>query len=134
MKLRHSLVPGLLAGALLFGGAASAQDNMAPAAAPATAASAQDSMAPATAPATADSTSATLQTPQGQVVIKSTPAPAPTIAPAPDFKSLSGGSKYITAEQAASYAPLANDFLHADTNRDGKVSRAEYERWVKQMK
>ncbi|HZX70167.1 MAG TPA: EF-hand domain-containing protein [Rhodanobacter sp.] len=77
--------------------------------------------------------SATYQTPQGQVVVNSAPAPAPTIGPAPDFNQLSGGSKSITPEQAASYPPLANDFLNADSNKDGKISKSEYARWMKQL-
>jgi len=28
--------------------------------------------------------------------------------------------------------PLANDFIQADRNRDGKVPRAEHERWLRQ--
>lgn len=80
------------------------------------------------------SQSATYQTAQGQLVVNSAPAPAPTIGPAPDFSQLSGGGKSISAEQAASYPPLANDFLDADSNKDGKISQSEYARWVKQLK
>lgn len=120
MKLRHSLIPGLVAGAMLFGGAAIGQN--APAA------------ATSSAGAGSITHSATFQTPQGEVVINSVPAPAPTIAPPPDFKQLSGGGKSITAEQAAAYPPLANDFLNADSNKDGKISQSEYARWVKQLR
>lgn len=118
MKLRHSLIPALIAGALLAGGIASAQD------------------APASAPATAASVSptATYQTAQGELIVHSVAAPAPTIGPAPDFKQLSGDSKGITPAQAAAYPPLANDFLNADSNKDGKISQAEYARWVKALK
>ena len=116
MKLRIPLVSSLLAGAILFGGVTLAQD------APAS-----------TAMSGPGTTSATYQTPQGQVVVNSAPAPAPTIDPAPDFSQLSGGSKSITVEQAASYPPLANDFLNADRNKDGKISKSEYARWVKQL-
>lgn len=119
MKLRTPLFSGLIAGGLLFGGLALAQDAPAPAASSAM-----------TAPG---NNSATYQTPQGQVVINSVPAPAPTIGPAPEFAQLSGGSKGITAEQAAAYPPLANDFINADSNKDGKISKSEYARWVKQL-
>lgn len=119
MKLRTSLVSSLLAGAMLFGGVTLAQD------APA--------LATATAMSTPGTTSATYQTPQGQLVVNSAPAPAPTFGPAPDFSQLSAGGKSITAEQAASYPPLANDLLNADTNKDGKISKSEYARWVKQL-
>ncbi|TAL98626.1 MAG: hypothetical protein EPN69_01785 [Rhodanobacter sp.] len=120
MKLRTPLFSGLVASALLFGGSATAQDAPAPA----------ESSALAGSP----TSSVTYQTPQGEVVINSVPAPAPTIAPAPDFKQLAAGGKGITTEQAVSYPPLANDFLNADRNKDGKISKSEYQRWVKQMK
>ena len=119
MKARIPLFHGLIAAALLSGGVALAQDAPAPAASSAMAAP--------------SSSSATYQTPQGQVVVNSVPAPAPTIAPAPDFAQLAGGGKSISAEQADSYPPLANDFLNADTNKDGKISKSEYERWAKQL-
>lgn len=99
MKLRHSFIPGLITSAMLFGGTVIAQD--------ATTGSATHS--------------ATYQTAQGEVVINSVPAPAPTIGPAPNFKQLSGDSKSITPEQAAACPPLANDFLHGDSNKDGKI-------------
>ena len=49
------------------------------------------------------------------------------------FATLSGGKKSITEAQAAAYPPLANDFEYADSNRNGSISKAEYQRWVKQM-
>ena len=106
----------LLTAGLLSAGACLAQDNPAPAAS-----------------ATATGT-ATFNTPQGEVVINSTPAPAPTIAPPPSFQQLAAGGKSITEEQASAYAPLANDFLNADSNKNGKISEAEYARWVKQLR
>lgn len=70
---------------------------------------------------------------QGQVVVRSVPAPAPTAGPAPDFGQLSGGSKSITEDQAVAYPPLANDFINADRNRNGKISKTEYNNWTKQL-
>jgi hypothetical protein len=50
----------------------------------------------------------------------------------PPFKRLDArGAGYITSDEADAYPPLANDFIHADANRDGRITRAEYERWAK---
>ena len=75
---------------------------------------------------------ASYPTPQGELTVRSMPAPAPQIGPAPAFTQLSGGGKGITEQQAAAYPPLANDFLHADSNRNGSISKAEYQRWTRQ--
>lgn len=124
MKSRKLLLSTLAVGTLLFAGTLIAQDMPMPASsAPAAAGSA------AASPADTD----TLQTAQGQVTVKSVPPPAPSIPPAPSFKQLADGGKAITQAQAAAYPPLANDFGYADRNKDGKISKAEYERWVKQL-
>jgi hypothetical protein len=72
----------------------------------------------------------TMPAPQGQVVVNSTPAPAKPSGPAPDFATLSGGKGSITEKQASAFPLLANDFQYADANRDGRVSKAEYQKWV----
>jgi hypothetical protein len=84
------------------------------------------------APAAPTADQASYQTPQGELTVRSTPAPAPQIGPAPDFAQLSAGGKGITEAQAVAYPPLANDFLHADSNRNGSISKAEYQRWARQ--
>ncbi|UPG96799.1 hypothetical protein [Luteibacter aegosomatissinici] len=71
-----------------------------------------------------------MATPQGQVQVNSGPAAPKPAGPPPDFKTLSGGKGYITAEQASAYPLLANDFQYADSNRDGRISKAEYTKWV----
>jgi len=68
--------------------------------------------------------------PGGQVTVNSGPAPAKPSGPAPDFTTLSGGKKSITPEQASAFPLLANDFQYADSNRDGHISKAEYQKWV----
>ena len=125
MKSRKLLLSTLAVGTLLFAGILIAQDMPMPA-----------SSAPAAAGSAAASASAaaqTLQTAQGQVTVKSVPPTPPSIPPAPSFKQLADGGKAITQAQAAAYPPLANDFGYADRNKDGKISKAEYERWVKQL-
>jgi hypothetical protein len=71
-----------------------------------------------------------MPTSQGQVTVNSGPAPAKPSGPAPDFATLSGGKGSITPTQASAFPLLANDFQYADSNRDGKISKAEYQRWV----
>jgi hypothetical protein len=72
----------------------------------------------------------TMSSPQGQVQVNSGPAAPKPAGPAPDFKTLSGGKASITPEQASAYPLLANDFQYADSNRDGRISQAEYKKWV----
>jgi hypothetical protein len=77
-----------------------------------------------------DTRSATYQTAQGELTVTSgQPAPR-DFGPPPPFAQLAGGASHIGEECAAAYAPLANDFIHADGNRDGRVSNAEYTRWI----
>lgn len=78
----------------------------------------------------AGATGTTMPTAQGPVTVNSAPAPAKPSGPAPDFATLSGGKGFITATQASAFPLLANDFQYADANRDGKISKAEYQRWV----
>jgi hypothetical protein len=54
------------------------------------------------------------------------------IGPPPSFEQLSGGGKWISEDQAAAYPPLANDFLNASHNGK-RISKAQYDNWVKQL-
>jgi hypothetical protein len=144
MKFRKQLLSTLITSALMFGGVVLAQDAPPPPPppppVPAAPAAPMDQAAPAApassampaAPGAADQTTATSQTPQGQVTVNSSPAPAPTIGPAPSFEQLSGGGKSISEDQAAAYPPLANDFINADRNKNGQISKSEYANWLKQ--
>ncbi len=79
-----------------------------------------------------DSQTTTFQTAQGEVVVHTGQPEARQYAPPPPFAQLdTRGAGYITSNEAGAYPPLANDFIHADGNRDGRVTRAEYERWAK---
>jgi hypothetical protein len=71
------------------------------------------------------------QTPDGKLTVHSgQPGPRQYATP-PAFAQLSGGKAYITAADAEGYDLLANDFIYADGNRDGRISKAEYDRWVR---
>jgi hypothetical protein len=83
-------------------------------------------------PTPATGQAATMNTPAGELTVRSSMPPAPPAGPAPGFEQLSGGGKSISEEQASAYPLLANDFIYADHNRDGRVSKSEYERWAAQ--
>jgi hypothetical protein len=77
-----------------------------------------------------DTRSTTYQTTQGELTVTSgQPAPR-DFGPAPAFAQLAGGASHIREDGAAAYPPLANDFIHADGNRDGRISQSEYARWI----
>lgn len=63
------------------------------------------------------------------VEFRSSMPPAADTGPAPDFSRLANGKTSLTAEEAASYPPLANDFGYADRNHDGRITQREYEHW-----
>ncbi|GGY16947.1 hypothetical protein GCM10008098_05520 [Rhodanobacter panaciterrae] len=146
MKSRKPLLSTLIAGTLMFAGTLIAQDTSpppppqstmpeappAPATAPMPPAATMPASAP-TPPTPPDGQAAAYPSPKGDVVVQSSPAPAPTIGPAPTFEQLSGGSKSISPEQASAYPPLANDFINADRNRNGSISKSEYINWTKQL-
>jgi hypothetical protein len=78
-----------------------------------------------------NASTATYETPDGQLTVHSAQPGPRTYAPAPAFAQLSGGKAYITESDAEAYDLLANDFIYADGNRDGRISRSEYERWAR---
>lgn len=117
MKARNALLPALASGALIFAAATFAQDNGGQTPPPA-----QNTM----------QSSAPPQAPPPEVTVRSVPPVAPQIATPPPFDQLSGGGKWITEDQAAAYPPLANDFLHASHNGK-RISKAQYDAWVKQV-
>lgn len=75
--------------------------------------------------------STTYDTPNGPLTVHSgQPAPR-DFGPPPPFANLANGKAYITTADADGYPLLANDFIYADSNRDGRISRAEYDRWAR---
>lgn len=56
--------------------------------------------------------------------------PAPRdFGPPPPFAQLAHDGNTISRSDAAAYPPLANDFIFADANRDGRISAREYAHW-----
>jgi hypothetical protein len=92
----------------------------------------QGTMPQNTAPMPADQTTATMNTPSGELTVHSSMPTPPPAGPAPSFEQLSGGARYITEDQASAYPLLANDFIYADHNRNGRISKDEYQRWTAQ--
>ena len=137
MKYRKPLLSALVTGALLFAGTVLAQETPTPPPAPEAPMPPPAPDAPPAPPAPAaegqSPNAAVYQTPQGEVTVRSVAPPAPTIGQPPSFEQLAGGGKSISADQAVAFPPLANDFIDADSNRNGSISKAEYERWVKQL-
>jgi len=67
----------------------------------------------------------------GQVTVRSAGTGYTPSGPAPDFSQLDNdGNGSIDETEATGYKLLANDFRMADSNRDGRVSKREYERWA----
>ena len=83
----------------------------------------------ATAPEAQEIHSTTYATPQGELVVHWGQPAARDYGTAPAFASLAHGATSISEAEAAAYPPLANDFLYADSNRDGRISATEYARW-----
>jgi len=79
----------------------------------------------------AQQASDSFNTPQGEVTVKTAPPPQVNAGPAPSFAQLAGGAKTIDQQAANAYPPLANDFAYADANRNGHITKAEYENWLK---
>jgi hypothetical protein len=147
MKSRKPLLTVLAASTLLFAGSLIAQQDMptqtppppptdtmpqpppVPPTPPAPPPPAQSSM-PAPPPPAGQTDTATMNTPAGELTVHSSMPPPPPAGPAPAFEQLSGGGKYISEDQASAYPLLANDFIHADHNRDGRISKSEYARWL----
>jgi hypothetical protein len=157
MKSRKPLSTALAVGTLLFAGSLIAQNMPPPMSPPPPAATAptppppmppappsppQQSGMPATppppptdtmnAPPGSQTDTATMNTPAGELTVHSSMPPPPPAGPAPSFEQLSGGGKSISEDQATAYPLLANDFIYADHNRNGRVSKSEYARWLSQ--
>lgn len=66
----------------------------------------------------------------GTVTVTTGQPPAGPVIPKPSFAGLDrNGDGGIEETEAAAYITLANDFIYADHNRDGRISAREFNRW-----
>lgn len=128
MKTRITTLIAVFGTGLLAAGTASAQSQSQP-------------MQPTTSPtqstsntgvSNAGTNSATFNTAKGQVTINSTMGSPPSTSSPPSFEQLANGKKYISKADAHAYPPLANDFEYA-AHYGNHISKAQYERWVKDL-
>lgn len=135
-KSIRTLLASLLGTGLLTAGIASAQTQSQPMqqATPPTQGTTSTSPTQNTSPTTGNvgANSATYNTAKGQLQVNSTMGSPPSAASPPSFEQLANGKKFISKEDANAYPPLANDFLYASHNGN-RVTKAQYERWVKNL-
>ncbi|WP_114239382.1 hypothetical protein [Dyella sp. C9] len=126
MKSRTPLIALITAGSMMLAGSLLAQDQTMPPPPP------SETM-PATAPTPPPppgGTQAQVSGMQGQQGTINSVVPPVAAGPAPSFEQLSGGSRYITEDQASAYPLLANDFAYVDKGKTGHITKAQYERWL----
>lgn len=77
--------------------------------------------------------SVTMPTETGTKTVRSGMPAQVDAGPAPAFADLDKQMRgYLDPTDAKAYPLLATDFIKADANRDGRVSKAEYDTWAKQ--
>lgn len=124
MTYRTPLLISLIATGLFFTSAALAQNQ-------ATTPAANPPQSNAATPTTG-ADSATFNSSQGQVTINSKMGQTPSTTSPPSFEQLSGGSKFITRDQAEAFPPLANDFSYVAGHGD-RISKSQYEHWLQNL-
>ncbi len=76
----------------------------------------------------------TYQTDKGTLTVNWGQPAAQPAGPAPAFAQLDrDGNGSISRDEAVAYPLLSNDFIHADSNRNGAISKREYSRWSKEQ-
>ncbi|GGA45556.1 hypothetical protein [Dyella nitratireducens] len=137
MKARIPTFIAIFSTGLLVAGIASAQTQSQPMQQPATTSPTQSTSNVSvnnagTNAGSSGANSATYNTAKGQVTVNSTMGSTPSTTSPPSFEQLANGKKYISKADANAYPPLANDFEYAAHNGN-QVSKAQYERWVKDL-
>ncbi len=81
--------------------------------------------------ALAQQNTTTYQTNDGQLIVNWGQPPAHDSGPPPAWEQMDANRDgSIDTSEASAYTLLANDFKYADSNRNGRISKAEYTRWV----
>lgn len=81
--------------------------------------------------ALAQQNTTTYQTNEGPLIVHTGQPSAQDPGPPPAWEQMdANGNGFIDPSEASAYPLLANDFKYADSNRDGRISKAEYARWV----
>ena len=77
-----------------------------------------------------DDRSKTIKRENGDLTINWGPAPALPNHGAPNFDALdANGDERLSLAETEAHRLLNSDFLYADRNRNGSISRAELQRW-----
>lgn len=78
----------------------------------------------------ADDYSKTIERPDGTLIVNWGQPPPPPDQGAPDFDALDANrDNRLTLDETEAHRLLHSDFLFADRNRDGVITRAELKRW-----
>lgn len=72
-------------------------------------------------------------TPDGHLIVTYGQPESRPAGPPPSFATLDqDGNGQVDEAEARGYAVLANDFINADRNHDGRVSSREYAAWLRE--
>jgi hypothetical protein len=77
-----------------------------------------------------DTRSKVIERPEGTLTVNWGPAAPLPNQGRPDFDALDANNDgRLTLQETESHLLLHSDFIYADSNRNGSISRAELERW-----
>ena len=79
----------------------------------------------------AQQSEATYQTDEGTLTVRSSqPDDPPPPKPSGLDELDSNGDGVLTESEASANIALTNEFIHADWNKDGKITRSELDNWI----
>jgi hypothetical protein len=81
----------------------------------------------------ADTRTREYDTPDGHLIVTYGQPESRPAGPPPDFEALDRDHNgQVDEAEARGYAVLANDFINADLNHDGRISTREYAAWLRE--